>query len=387
MNANTDTNAHPPIIDRAAMAPTSPAKFAVHSPGEVPDDSKAELLRFLNPAQHPILGSVRMSLLIGPSTPESKAAIQRIRDGLSADVLTALTSYAPELPEEGIATIRGFVEDAIVLTLPLTSYSVTTLLRPAMHFVHWAVCICGADLDAGLIFTQPVIEHYVTATMPDLTDGTKRNYRAWLLRVAEAVNPDANPTNPKPLAGRALESPYTVEDEDALERWAAGQRTPYLRQNAAVFLALGTGAGLSAKEMVLVRAEDVTVDDTGAVAVAVAGTPGRTVVVTARYEKTLRRAAKATPAGAFVFLPKRTRTKNDVVSAFVSRTHTPRGYPPVRARKMRNTWLVRHLVNRVDVTTLMQAAGLESLESISRLAQFVPVPTEAERISMLRGAR
>lgn len=386
MKTPTQTNAHPSATNSVKNAPTTRATRASYSAAELPNDPKAELLRHRKPADHPILGSERMSLLIGPQSPESQATIMNVRNSLSTDVLDAFSSYKPELPTDDVAIIRQFVESAVVLTLPLTSYTVTTLLRPAMYFVHWAVCICGAELDASTVFTQPVIEQYVHETMPDLTDGTKRNYRAWLLRVAEAVNPDANPNNPMPLAGRALETPYSSAELDALDRWASGQRTAYLRQNAAVFLALGIGAGLPAKEMVQVRAEDITVDENGAVAIAVVGQLKRSVIVTARYEKTLSHAAKTAPTGAFVFLPKRTRTNNDVVSAFVGRTDTPRGTPPVRSRKMRNTWLVRHLTNRVDVTTLMEAAGLQSLESISRLAQFVPTPSAAERVIMLRGA-
>lgn len=381
-----EKNAHPSTLNSTKSARSFRSTLMYHSPEEVPHDNKAELLRHCKPEDHPILGSVRMSLMIGAETRESKAAIEQVRNSLSHDVRQALTSYTPTLPKADVAKIREFVESAIVLTLPLTSYTVTTLLRPAMHFVHWAFCICGAELDASVIFTQPVIEKYVHETMPTLTDGTKRNYRAWLLRVAESVNPDANPNNPMPLAARALEIPYTDDELDGLDRWAAGQRTAYLRENAEVFLALGIGAGLSAKEMVQVRAKDISADANGAVIVTVAGEPGRTVVVTARYEQTLSHAASNTPASAFVFLPKRTRTTNDVVSAFVSRTERPRGTPTVRSRKMRNTWLVLHLTNRVDVTTLMQAAGLQSLESISRLAQFVPSPSDTERTAMLRGA-
>jgi hypothetical protein len=59
--------------------------------------------------------------------------------------------------------------------------------------------------------------------------------------------------------------------------------------------------------------------------------------------------------------------------------------PPITVRRLRNTWLVNHLTNRVDVFTLMRAAGLESLESISRLALFVADISDADRIAQLRG--
>lgn len=88
-------------------------------------------------------------------------------------------------------------------------------------------------------------------------------------------------------------------------------------------------------------------------------------------------------------MPKRSRAENDIVSgsAFVGKAFSPHGTPSVRARRMRNTWLVQHLTNRVDVYTLMQAAGLQSLESISRLAHLVPTLSDEARIAQLRGAK
>jgi hypothetical protein len=47
---------------------------------------------------------------------------------------------------------------------------------------------------------------------------------------------------------------------------------------------------------------------------------------------------------------------------------------------------VTHMTNRVDVLTLMEAAGLQSLETISKLAIFVPRPSTDDRNAQLRGA-
>jgi hypothetical protein len=109
--------------------------------------------------------------------------------------------------------------------------------------------------------------------------------------------------------------------------------------------------------------------------------------VAARYEKSLAKAIKDLPGESLVFLPKRASTEKDVVSAFVGRSSRPDGTPTVRARRLRNTWLVQHLSNRVDVSTLMQAAGLLSLESISRLAGFVPRLSDDARTAQLRGKK
>lgn len=157
-----------------------------------------------------------------------------------------------------------------------------------------------------------------------------------------------------PLNARGMDEPYDAEEQVAPNRWAVGQGTPYMRQAASVLIALSAGAGLSSGDIALLRTESLRVAENGVVIITVTdGDCVRQVVVVAKYEKRIVRALKKSPEGAFVFLPKLTRSENDVVSAFVARSSRPPGSPTIRARRLRNTWLVHHLTNRVDVFTLM----------------------------------
>ena len=363
------------------------------APGVRYDDA-AEVLRFGESTDDPRVAAARMTLHGGSASEAARSAMELIRSAMSAATARKLAEYVPELPVGHVETIRSFVENAVVLALPKTRYSVETLLRPCMHFVYWAVFVVGCPLDATVVFDRELIEQYIRSAAPrrddgsPLTDGTLRNYRAWIFRVAEAANPEKNPRRALPLNARGMDEPYDAEEQVALNRWAAGQGTPYMRQAASMLIALGAGAGLSSGEIALLRTESFTVAENGAVTITVAdGDCVRQVAVIAKYEKRIVKALKKTPDGAFVFLPKRTRSENDVVSAFVARSSTPPGSPTIRARRLRNTWLVHHLTNRVDVFTLMQAAGLQSLESISRLAIFVPRPNADEIAAQLRGKK
>lgn len=351
-------------------------------------DSAAKVLRFAGAPDEPTVAAARMTLRTGQATEESRAALAAARAAMPPATAKRMADYEPELPAEHAKVIRRFVEDAVALTLPQTSYSVETLLGPCMHFAYWAVFVVGADLDATIIFDRELIEHYVREAKSGIEPGTRRNYRAWLFRVAEAVNPEANPRNPMPLNERTLETPYTEDERADLDRWAAGQGTPYMRRGATVLIALCAGAGLTSTEIATLRRESVVVSPDRVVTISVTNEGRvRTVPVAARYEKSLAKAIKDLPGESFVFLPKRASTENDVVSAFVSRSSRPDGTPTVRARRLRNTWLVQHLTNRVDVSTLMQAAGLQSLESISRLASFVPQLSDDARTAQLRGKK
>jgi integrase len=353
-------------------------------------DAAAMILRFGEPAEDRSIAAARATFY--PRVPVgegARTAMNEIRARLDDASAAKMRDYEPELPPEYVKVIRAFVEDSVALALPLTSYSVETLLRPVMHFVYWAVFVVGCDLDALVVFDRELIQNYVPEALPaNLAAGTKRNYRAWITRVAEVVNPDKNPRNSTPLNQKDMEAPYSEDEIVALDRWAAGQATAYKRQGAAVLIALGAGAGLSAVEIANLRRESVTVHDDGTVEIQVLVKDEwkRRVIVTAEFEQIIATAVEGLSGNSMVFLWKRNRTENDVVSAFVGKCAKPRGTPTVQGRRLRNTWFVSQMTNRVDVLTLMEAAGLQSIESISRLAKFVPRLSTDDRDAQLRGA-
>jgi len=361
----------------------------VLKPASVTYDASQRILRFGEVFADPTIVTARTTLQLGTAVTESaKGAMDAIRARISDDVARKFAEYEPSLPSADVAVIRSFVADSIALALPMTAYAVETLLGPVMRFVHWAVFVVGCELDALIVFDRDLIETYVREVLPrELAPGTRRNYRAWIFRVAEVVNPDKNPRKPMPLNEKSMGAPYTESDIIALDRWAAGQSTPYRRSNAATLVALGAGAGLSSIEIAHLRRDAVTVRADGSVelTVFINGDLKRRVVVSAEFEEIIATQINDLQDDSFVFLPQRSRTENDVVSAFVAKTLHPRGTPTVTVRRLRNTWLVTQMVNRVDVLTLMEAAGLQSLESISRLAQFVPRPTADQRDAQLRG--
>lgn len=358
-------------------------------------DPKSKRLIFSEPKDDVLTASARMSLHGDAATAESEAALADVRAAMPRDAAARMAAYRPQLPAEQEGEVPGFVERCVALALPHSAYTVEVLMRPCLAFVLWAVFVVGAPLDARVVFDRELIERYIRSGLVNehgvpLADGTLRNYRAWILRVAEVVNPVGNPRQTLPLNSRGMDEPYDDDEQDALKRWATGQGTVYMRRAAQTLIALGAGAGLSSGEIVLVKREDVAVTDSSAVVVTVRGTDGepmREVVVAGKHEKRLVKLLRDVPTGAFVFLPQRTRTENDVVSAFVARSSTPHGTPTIKARRLRNTWLVERITDRVDVFTLMEAAGLQSLESISRLAVFVPRPDESTRTEQLRGRK
>ena len=133
-------------------------------------DSAARLLRFGATADDVGVGvaAARLTLRTGPANEQSRAAMAAARRAMPAATAQKMADYHPELPTEQVTVIRSFVEDAVALTLPQTSYSVETLLSSSMHFIYWAVFVVGAELNAGIVFNRELIEHYVRDNLPGL---------------------------------------------------------------------------------------------------------------------------------------------------------------------------------------------------------------------------
>jgi integrase len=255
-----------------------------------------------------------------------------------------------------------------------------------MHFIYWCVFVLGYELTREL-FDPETIQAYVDEAIDGKTDGTRRNYRAWIVRVAEVVNPDRNPIRMKSLNSRGMEPPYTSKELVALRRWSEGQSTQYRRNGAQTLVALGAGAGLSSIEIAHLKVSCIEqhLDGSVEIHVHVDGDYKRSVIVSSPFDAKLAELVSSLESDRMAFLPNRASTTNDVVSNFISKLASPPGTPTITVRRLRNTWFVNHLTNRVDVFTLMRAAGLESLESISRLSAFVPEITDADRVAQLRG--
>ncbi|MDQ2729790.1 MAG: hypothetical protein M3Y91_18470, partial [Actinomycetota bacterium] len=164
--------------------------------------------------------------------------------------------------------------------------------------------------------------------------------------------------------------------------WAVGQSTPTRRRDATTLLALGAGAGLAVEDIAEVTAGMVTIDDAG-VLVAVPGRRARLVPVLASWEAPLIQAAETVPIGRHLFGENRTTANKNFVSNFVDKSAGVGIKPSVQ--RLRATWIVGHLAARTPVVPLMTAAGVESLEALTRYLRFVPGTDAAEARQALRG--
>lgn len=200
--------------------------------------------------------------------------------------------------------------------------------------------------------------------------------------VRGAPRPQRFPRKLGVLSPSNAAAPYSDRDLVRLRNWANSQSTPFRRTNAAVLLALGAGAGLSASEIGRLRIGRLRVDAAGVV-VDVDSERMRTVPVLRAWEEVLIERAAALPPGSYAFRENHTVEYPNLISSFVVRSGTMTVRPT--SQRLRATWIVTHLRAGTPVVDLMRAAGVESLEAFTRYVKFVePREAHASRVVLRR---
>ena len=307
-----------------------------------------------------------------PVTPVRNNGARKHQTGKGqATVAGRIHNYTPNIPAEHWENIEDFVRAAVIRTAPTTPYKANKLFSAVTPFVHWA-WKAGHHLDNATIFDRWLIEEFIATACPTTwSAATKGNQRSVIFRVAEAVlGLDARTPRALPLASADPSRPYSNAEIVALRSWARSQGTVLQRQNSSVLLAFCAGAGLAAEDIACVRVRDVTVRDDGSVTVRVPGRRPRLVTVLAAWEGDAASCVAGRDPDEYVLVPGRTDGAfKNVCTKFVSNTT---GVIKPSSQRLRATWLVHHLAVGTPVKVLLEAAGIGSLNALTRYIQFVP---------------
>jgi integrase len=300
---------------------------------------------------------------------------------LSVAVVTFMTDYAPKIDKAMWERIGPFVRDAVSIAAPMTPYSAEVLIRAASHFVSWCMRQ-GWPLDAETVWARQSIDLYVNDKRLRLADGTRRNYRSYLMRISEILLPEEHGEKMTALNRKTTAAPYTAEEMTEFRHWAVAQRTPLKVYRCMLMLTLCAGAGLRPCELVGVRAEDVNVTTDGGFVIRVLGDLERSVPLHREWDEWMTATLERFPVGQETLwgTPNRVRP-TAVLSAFTQLTD---GDAPTGAR-LRATWLVTHLRAIANIKSLFTAGGFEKFEHLGRLLHYVSDVPDDDYIDFLRG--
>lgn len=279
---------------------------------------------------------------------------------------TVITNYVSTMDAESWAEIGPFVCDIVGVASPRTVYAATLLMSPTAQYVLWCRRSVGLPLNARVLFRRVTIELYVRQNADRLAEGTLRKYRSMLLRIAEVLLPEDNPSPMRPLNNKSPYAPYDSTDLARFRDWAGAQSTQLKRRKAAVILCLCAGAGMKSGEITRLARNAITIDESG-ILVHVRGKRARDIPLLCEWEPLLRHTLSGIDDADLVFgLPPRQR---HTLSAFIENTAGP--HRP-RSDRLRATWLVTHLSAETPMKAFMIAAGIHKLEAMSAYLEFVP---------------
>lgn len=296
----------------------------------------------------------------------------------------AIEFYDPSIPAAHWAQIEEFVRAAVAECDAKTPYAARRLMTPFARLTHWAWLVAALPLERDVICRREVIAEFIDKNCDGLAVASRGTYRARLNSMSDVLlSAPLRAHRPPPIGRGNVIAPYTPDEVTLLRHWALGQATQHRRVNAHILLALGLGAGLSSVETMAVQARHVLIDDLGA-QIEVQGDRARVVPVLAEWEQPLvDLAGSAMRPDMWLFSPGRqSASPKNLISHFIARSNdTP---VHVHSQRLRSTWLVGHLTAGTPTPALMRAAGLESLEPLSRYLPFVPEIDSLQARRLLR---
>jgi hypothetical protein len=277
--------------------------------------------------------------------------------------------------------IGPIVVAAVDAVGPSTPREATQLSGRTALLLSWC-CERGMDMVREVVFHPETIDQFIVEGCAHLSAGSRATYRSSLLRVGEAfVGAPFYAPRPVRLPSSGPEHPYTAAEITALVAWARALPTASMRDGTAALLALGLGTGIRSAEVNHASAD--WVEETAAgLAVVVKVGRSRRVPVKKRWEQALREALLRADGG-LLFRPERTRIHEKHVARFVERL--PCGdAPKLSTQRLRVSWIVDHLDERVPVSVLEEVAGIGA-DTLGRYARFMQPIDVAITDELLRG--
>jgi integrase len=275
--------------------------------------------------------------------------------------------YRPQLPAKDWAEIEPYVHDVVLRAEPLVTYGARELYPAVTRLAHFARAEY-APLTDDAVFDPYMVNRFVVHHLAGYNRASRNTIRARLRRVSEALLGDAAAGTFKALGKADAVTPYTVAEQAALEGWSRAQTSEERRTSAAALLSLGFGAGLTGAEIIRLRLEDVEVLGDGLVVHVGNGDGKRDVPVADEWSDGLRARSGFMNGHGWAFRADQRGSNMNLITDFVSRTAPPM---EIQTRRMRATWLVRHLEAGTPLKTLLRVAGLQSAEALDRILPFV----------------
>ncbi|GAA4481370.1 hypothetical protein [Microbacterium panaciterrae] len=263
--------------------------------------------------------------------------------------------------------IADFVRATVVQLAYLPTRVVRSYLTSLSKLALWAY-LHGMPLqDPADILTPSVLFRFDKEELSKHTPAARRNERTRLRNLIGRIGDD-DPTYPRKPPQRDIRPSlwyYSPDEQVAFVSSTNTRNTERQRNNMRVFLGLGFGAGLTAKEINDARVGDIT-QIAGHTVVRVHGKHPRTVPVRADWAGLLIRGLGNRDPDDVAIDGYRESRKADSLAYYLHRDAPNEPHP--HASGMRATWIIEHLMRGLRPDVLAGLAGV----SVDGLVAYMP---------------
>jgi hypothetical protein len=140
---------------------------------------------------------------------------------------------------------------------------------------------------------------------------------------------------------------------------------------------LGLGAGLDSTDLRPLCACHVIDHGDDGIEITVTGRRPRTVWVDEEYRGLVREGVAGLRPNALVIGQKRDRS--NIAAGVIEHAIIHRDAPHITQARLRATWLARQISQPIPLLSLMEAAGLQSVQTLVDIARFLLAQQEGDR--------
>lgn len=308
---------------------------------------------------------------------------------LEGAVSTRILKYRPSnVDSDTWQRVGPSVLALVAAVLPASEDAAARYLNVSAKLAVW----CdqqGGEPDPAQWLERTSIDRFCVEGCRDLSPRTAINYRSILHQLRESVEWDGR-SEPRPVrivgARSNPKAPYTHTEMAAIRSWLCGLPTPQQRHDAASLVSLGAGCGLAADEILQVYPRNVRLLDSGMVVVDVPGSRSRLVVCRRSWEGSLADTQGAVSESRYIFRPGRESASKNGISHWLDKLPHHPSVGRVSTARLRTTWLVELLNERLPLAVIVQAAGLTTLQSLSPYLRYLDATSADAAARMMRGA-
>ncbi|MFD8478863.1 hypothetical protein [Kitasatospora sp. NPDC059673] len=302
---------------------------------------------------------------------------------LDPDTSAKIARYRPREAPAAWDEVAPLVRSIVAATVTAVPYDVERLLHATAGLALWAEA-SGLPRDPDAWLRGEVIDAFVLSRAGEVAPTAVQTYRTWLRRVRDALawSDRGEPVPPRLHAPANPHEPYDKAELAGLRHWAShlpGQQ----RTDALALMALGAGCGLAPKEVAATTGRDLRQRAPGHPFVHTG--VDRPVVARAAWEDVLAELALLA-GGAYLFRPRHTTPyAKNLIGSWSLVHQPPTGLPTLSAGRLRASWIVELMTERIDHDLIAKAAGLASAASLARYQHFVPPLDDNTAARLLRG--